>query len=138
MHCRSVHSVLFICFVCASNRVKSTLSMDKTSTPLPGSPSHDYHSPARTKPSDWSPSCAMLTPLSIRSNGSCDTLTPPLSPVLAEIPTNIMNETSTHNSRPSSIKSSQRQRRNNTCTEEALLRPSLEPKNLLSLFEEQD
>lgn len=124
--------------VCVSNRVKSRLSMDNTFTPLPGSPTHNHHSPARTKPSDWSTSCSKMTPSSIHSNGSYHTLTPSSSPVLAELQTNIMNETSAHNRHPSSIKSSQRHRQNRTCTEEALPRPSFEPKNLLSLFEEPD
>lgn len=118
------------------SRVKSSLSMDKTSTPLPGSPTHDCHSPARTKQSDWSPSYSMLTPSSIHSNGFCHTLSPASSPVLAELHPNIINETSTHNRHPSSVKSLQRNRRNRTCTEETLPRSSLEPKNLLSLFEE--
>lgn len=124
--------------VCVSNRVKSRLSMDNTSTPLPGSPAYDRQSPARTVPSDWSPSCSKMTPSSIHSNGSYHTLTPSSSPVLAELQTNIMNDTSAHNRPPSSVKSSQRRRQNRTCTEEALLRPSFEPKNLLSLFEKPD
>ncbi|XP_075890362.1 membrane-associated tyrosine- and threonine-specific cdc2-inhibitory kinase [Nelusetta ayraudi] len=121
-----------------SHRVKSRLSMDNTSTPLPGSPTHNHHSPARTKPSDWATSCSKMTTSSIHSNRSYHTLTPSSSPVLAELQTNIMNETSAHNRHPSSVKSSQRHRQNRTCTEEALPRPSFEPKNLLSLFEEPD
>lgn len=122
------------------HRVKSRLSMDSTSTPLPGSPAHSHQSPASTPTlsnlADWS-SCNLLhTSSSIHSNGSCHTLTPRSSPVHTEHHTDIKNQNSTHSRHSSSAKSLQRRGHNCTRTEEAFPRPNFEPKNLLSLFEE--
>uniref|UniRef100_A0A3Q3CKD3 non-specific serine/threonine protein kinase n=1 Tax=Haplochromis burtoni TaxID=8153 RepID=A0A3Q3CKD3_HAPBU len=83
-----------------SQRVKSRLSVESTSTPLPGSPMRYHQSP---------------TPSSIHTNGSCRTLTPKVSPIHVELDADPFQ--SLHSP---STKSSQR----------------LEPKNLLSLFEE--
>ncbi|KAM7370847.1 hypothetical protein PAMP_010361 [Pampus punctatissimus] len=123
-----------------SYRVKSRLSMESTSTPLPGSPAHNHRSPAHTPnhsvPFDWSSCNLAPTPSSIHTNGSCRTLTPSSSPIHAKLHTASMNENSTHSRHPSSAKSSQRRSRNWIRTEEAVPRPSFEPKNLLSLFED--
>lgn len=120
-----------------SHRVKSRLSVDSTSTPLPGSPKHNRRSPAHTRSysnlGDWSSCNLAQTPSSIHSNGSCHTLTPSTSPIHAELHADRMNEDST---RSSSTKSSQRGGRNWFRTEEALPRPNFEPKNLLGLFED--
>nr|XP_020479023.1 membrane-associated tyrosine- and threonine-specific cdc2-inhibitory kinase [Monopterus albus]XP_020479024.1 membrane-associated tyrosine- and threonine-specific cdc2-inhibitory kinase [Monopterus albus]XP_020479025.1 membrane-associated tyrosine- and threonine-specific cdc2-inhibitory kinase [Monopterus albus] len=121
-----------------SHRVKSRLSVESTSTPLPGSPQHNHRSPAHTpthsQQSDWSSCNLAQTPSSIHSNGSCHTLTPSASPIHAEHHTNSIN--SLQRRHPSSTKSSQRRNYNWVLTEEVLPRPNLEPKNLLSLFEE--
>ncbi|TNN51690.1 hypothetical protein EYF80_038102 [Liparis tanakae] len=120
-----------------SHRVKSRLSVDSTSTPLPGSPKHNQRSPAHTRSysnlGDWSSCNLAQTPSSIHSNGSCHTLTPSASPIHAELHADRMNEDST---RSSTTKSSQRGGRNWVRTEEALPRPNFEPKNLLGLFED--
>ncbi|XP_041828942.1 membrane-associated tyrosine- and threonine-specific cdc2-inhibitory kinase [Melanotaenia boesemani] len=106
------------------HRIKSRLSVESTSTPLPGSPTGTHQSPAHTSTcsvlGDW-PSCNLaLTPSSIHSNGSCHTITPSTSPVRTE--------------RYSG--SSKRCLHNWVQTEKGLIRPNFEPKNLLSLFEE--
>ncbi|XP_070783175.1 membrane-associated tyrosine- and threonine-specific cdc2-inhibitory kinase [Enoplosus armatus] len=122
-----------------SHRVRSRLSVDSTSTPLPVSASHNRRSPAHTPThsnlGDWSCNLAQ-TPSSIHSNGSCRTLTPRASPIHAELHTDILNENSTHSRHSSSTKSSQRRGHNWVRTEDALPRLNFEPKNLLSLFEE--
>ncbi|XP_068160772.1 membrane-associated tyrosine- and threonine-specific cdc2-inhibitory kinase [Antennarius striatus] len=116
-----------------SHRIKSRLTMESTSTPLQGSPTHSHRSPAHTPThsnlGDWSPCNLADTPYSVLSNGSHHVLAPSASPIHAELHT----EKSTHTS---SNKSFQRHSRNWTRTDEDLPRPSLEPKNLLSLFEE--
>ncbi|XP_029933034.1 membrane-associated tyrosine- and threonine-specific cdc2-inhibitory kinase [Myripristis murdjan] len=122
------------------HRVKSRLSKESTSTPLPASPTHSRHSPART-PSrsslgEWpSPSLAN-TPSSIHPNTSCHTLTPSLSPIPTEPHTVSPTKRSTDSRISASSKSSQRRGRNWARTEEAVPLSSFEPKNLLSLFEE--
>ncbi|XP_041818854.1 membrane-associated tyrosine- and threonine-specific cdc2-inhibitory kinase [Chelmon rostratus] len=123
-----------------SNRVKSRLSMESTSTPLPGSQTHShrspYHTPTHSNLGDWSSCNLAQTPSSIHSNGSCHTLTPSASPMHTELHADITNENSTRSRYSSSAKSSQRRGRSCIQVEEALLRPNFEPKNLLSLFEE--
>ncbi|XP_040922697.1 membrane-associated tyrosine- and threonine-specific cdc2-inhibitory kinase [Toxotes jaculatrix] len=123
-----------------SHRVKSRLSVESTSTPLPGSPTHNRRSPAHTPtPSnlgDWSPCNLAHIPSSNHSNGSCRTLTPSASPIHAELHTDSIDEKSTLSRLSTSTKSSQRRGRNWVRAEEALPRPNFEPKNLLSLFEE--
>lgn len=120
------------------HRVKSRLSMESTSTPLPGSPTHNHRSPAstptRSNLGDWS--FCNLPPSSTHSNGSCHTLTPSASPTHSEHHTDIKNEKSMHSRHSSSTKGSQRRGHSCIRTEEALSRPNFEPKNLLSLFEE--
>lgn len=127
-------------FVHVSGRVKSRLSMDSTSTPLPNLPNYSHQSPAstptRSNLGDWSSSNLMQTPSSIHSNGSFHTLTPSSSPRFAELHADIMNENYSYDRHPSSLKSSQRRGRNLIRTDEALPRPSFEPKNLLSLFDD--
>ncbi|XP_045925106.1 membrane-associated tyrosine- and threonine-specific cdc2-inhibitory kinase isoform X1 [Micropterus dolomieu] len=122
-----------------SHRVKSRLSVESTSTPLPGSQTHNHRSPAHTPThsnvGDWSCNLAQ-TPSSIHSNGSCHILTPSASPIHAELHTGTMNKNSTHSQQSSSSKSSLQRGHNWLRTEEALPRPNFEPKNLLSLFEE--
>ncbi|KAM3592829.1 uncharacterized protein V6R79_026027 [Siganus canaliculatus] len=121
-----------------SHRIKSRLSMESTSTPLPGSPMHSHRSPAHTPThsnlGDWSSCNLVLTPSSIHSNGSCHTLTPNASPIHTGVHTDARSENST--SSRLSAKSSQRHGPNWIGTEAPLPRPSFEPKNLLSLFEE--
>lgn len=120
------------------HRIKSRLSMESTSTPLPRSPTHNRQSPASTPTSsildDWHSYDLAQTPSSIHSNGSCHTLTPNASPIHAHHHTGDMKENSSCHA--SSCKSSQRRDRNWVLTEEVLPRPNFEPKNLLSLFEE--
>ncbi|XP_018542794.1 LOW QUALITY PROTEIN: membrane-associated tyrosine- and threonine-specific cdc2-inhibitory kinase [Lates calcarifer] len=124
-----------------SHRVRSRLTMESTSTPLPGSPTHNHRSPAHTPTlsnlGDWSSCNLAHTPSSIHSNGTCHTLTPSVSPIHAELHSDSVNEKSTQSRHSSSARSSQRRGRSNWVTaEEALPRPSFEPKNLLSLFDE--
>lgn len=123
-----------------SHRIKSRLAIESTSTPLPGSPSHNHRSPAHTPtPSvmeDWSSCNLPQTPFSVHSNGSCRTLTPSASPARSALRTDAANGNATHSRHSSSAKSSQRRSRHWVQTEEALPRPNFEPKNLLSLFEE--
>lgn len=123
-----------------SHRVKSRLSVESTSTPLPGSPMRHRHSPAHTPThsnlGNWSPCNLALTPSSIHTNGSCHTLTPSASPIRADPHTDSINEKSAQSRHSSSTKSSQRRCGNWVQAEEALPRPNFEPKNLLSLFEE--
>ncbi|XP_063338221.1 membrane-associated tyrosine- and threonine-specific cdc2-inhibitory kinase [Pelmatolapia mariae] len=119
-----------------SQRVKSRLSVESTSTPLPGSPMRYHQSPAHTPThsnlSGWFSCKLAQTPSSIHTNGSCRTLTPKVSPIHAELDADPFQ--SLHSP---STKSSQRRGRNWVQVEEAVPpRPSLEPKNLLSLFEE--
>ncbi|XP_069547751.1 membrane-associated tyrosine- and threonine-specific cdc2-inhibitory kinase [Brachyistius frenatus] len=118
-----------------SNRIRSRLSVESTSTPLPGSPIHNYQSPAHTPThsnlGDWFSCKGAQTPSSIHSNGSCHKLTPNASPIHTELHTG--SPTSLH---PSPAKSSVQRGRNWVRTEEVLPRPGFEPKNLLSMFEE--
>ncbi|XP_072229933.1 membrane-associated tyrosine- and threonine-specific cdc2-inhibitory kinase [Leuresthes tenuis] len=111
------------------HRVRSRLSVESTSTPLPGSPIHSRQSPAHASTcsvlGDWSSCNLALTPSSIHSNGSCLTLTPSASPIHAE-----------RHTASSSSKSSERCGHSWVRAEEAVTRPNFEPKNLLSLFEE--
>ncbi|XP_055006095.1 membrane-associated tyrosine- and threonine-specific cdc2-inhibitory kinase isoform X2 [Boleophthalmus pectinirostris] len=112
-----------------SHRLKSRLSLESTSTPLPRSPSHYHRSPAHTPNHsvlrEW-PSCHLpLTPSSINSFNSCHDLSPNGSPIKTS-----------QLSRQSSAKSTQRSGRNWVRANELLQRPNFEPKNLLSLFEE--
>ncbi|XP_008302285.1 membrane-associated tyrosine- and threonine-specific cdc2-inhibitory kinase [Stegastes partitus] len=115
-----------------SHRVKSRLSVDSTSTPLPGSLIRSRqspgHTPTHSRLADWS---LAPTPSSIHSNGSCRTLTPSASPIHTKLHTGSMQSLSS-----SSTKSSQRSGRNWVRKEEDCPRPNFEPKNLLSLFEE--
>ncbi|KAF0025401.1 hypothetical protein F2P81_022282 [Scophthalmus maximus] len=76
------------------------------------------------------------TPCSVRSNGSCRTLTPSASPIHTGLHMESMTEKSVQSRESSSTKSSQRRGHNWVQAEEALPRPNFEPKNLLSLFEE--
>ncbi|XP_026171774.1 membrane-associated tyrosine- and threonine-specific cdc2-inhibitory kinase [Mastacembelus armatus] len=121
-----------------SHRVKSRLSVESTSTPLPASPQPNHrspvHTPTHSKLGDWSSYNLAQTPSSIHSNGSYHTLTPSASPIHAGRHTD--NMSSTQSQRNSSTKSSQRRGCNWVRTEEDLPRSSFEPKNLLSLFEE--
>ncbi|XP_023126459.2 membrane-associated tyrosine- and threonine-specific cdc2-inhibitory kinase [Amphiprion ocellaris] len=115
-----------------SHRVKSRLSVESTSTPLQGSMIHSpAHTPTRSDLADWSSCNLAPTPSSIHSNGSCCTLTPSASPIHSERHTASMQSLNS-----SLTRSSQRSGRKRVRTEEALPRPSFEPKNLLSLFEE--
>lgn len=118
-----------------SRRIRSRLSVESTSTPLPGSPIHNHQSPAHTPThsslTDWSSCNWAHTPSSIHSNGSCHTLTPNASPVHTKLHT-----ASRQSLRSSSSKSSQRCDHNWIQTEPAVPRPSFEPKNLLSLFDD--
>lgn len=110
-----------------SHRLKSRLSLESTSTPLPGSPAH---TPNQSVLREW-PSCNLaLTPSSIHSIGSC--LTPNASPIHTDSLNNVSKL-----SRQSSAKSSKStDRRNWVRTDDLIQRPNFEPKNLLSLFEE--
>ncbi|XP_059181106.1 membrane-associated tyrosine- and threonine-specific cdc2-inhibitory kinase [Centropristis striata] len=123
-----------------SHRVRSRLSVGSTSTPLPGSPRIDHRSPAHTpthsKLCDWSSTHLAQTPSSIHSNGSCHTLTPSVSPIHAGLYADIMNENSTESPHSLSSRSSQQRGRSWVRAEEAFPKPNLEPKNLLSLFED--
>ncbi|KAF3704441.1 Membrane-associated tyrosine- and threonine-specific cdc2-inhibitory kinase [Channa argus] len=123
-----------------SQRVKSRLNVESTSTPLPCSPTQNHQSPAHTPThsilDDWSSYNLAHTPSSIHSNGSCHTLTPSVSPIHAEHQIGDIKEHSIQSCRSSSAKSSQRRGCNWVLTEEVLPRPNFEPKNLLSLFEE--
>ncbi|XP_037319165.2 membrane-associated tyrosine- and threonine-specific cdc2-inhibitory kinase isoform X2 [Pungitius pungitius] len=124
-----------------SHRIKSRLSAESTSTPLPLSPRHYRQSPAHTPThSDLggcSPFRSAQTPSSIHSNGSCRALTPGASPIRAEL---YRTDGGAAPSRPPSppppAESSRRAARNWVRSEEALPRPNFEPKNLLSLFED--
>ncbi|XP_034050563.1 membrane-associated tyrosine- and threonine-specific cdc2-inhibitory kinase [Thalassophryne amazonica] len=112
------------------HRVKSKLSLESTSTPLTCSPVRFHLSPAHT-PShldlgDLSCHIAPQTPSSMQSNGSCHTSNHDVSPA----------HNGLHMDRTKSTKFSQRRRQNGFRPDEALPCPSLEPKNLLSLFEE--
>ncbi|XP_034426231.1 membrane-associated tyrosine- and threonine-specific cdc2-inhibitory kinase [Hippoglossus hippoglossus] len=122
-----------------SQRVRSRMSVESTSTPLPVSPTRSHQSPARTPTlsnlGDWSCNLAQ-TPSSIHSNGSCRTLTPSAIPIHTELHTDGVNEKSAHSHHSSSAKSSQRRGPDSVRVEEVVPRPSFEPKNLLSLFEE--
>uniref|UniRef100_A0A3B4GJM5 non-specific serine/threonine protein kinase n=1 Tax=Pundamilia nyererei TaxID=303518 RepID=A0A3B4GJM5_9CICH len=90
------------------------------------------HTPTHSNLSGWFSCKLAQTPSSIHTNGSCRTLTPKVSPIHAELDADPFQ--SLHSP---STKSSQRRGRNWVQVEEAVPpRPSLEPKNLLSLFEE--
>ncbi|XP_074519831.1 membrane-associated tyrosine- and threonine-specific cdc2-inhibitory kinase [Halichoeres trimaculatus] len=122
-----------------THRLKSRLSVESTSTPLPASPTNSClgsaHTPTHSNVSDWF-SCSLThTPSRIHSDGSCHTLTPSVSPIHTGIHTCSMNE-NTHSQHSSSIRSSQRQGRSWVRSDESQSRPNFEPKNLLSLFEE--
>ncbi|XP_034563763.1 membrane-associated tyrosine- and threonine-specific cdc2-inhibitory kinase isoform X1 [Notolabrus celidotus] len=123
-----------------SHRLTSRLSVESTSTPLPVSLMNSRlsptHTPTHSNASDWFSCNLALTPSSIHSNGSCRTLTPSVSPIHGRIHTHSMNENSTHSQHTSSIRSSQRRGRTWVRTDESLSRSNIEPKNLLSLFEE--
>uniref|UniRef100_UPI0037E9A7AB membrane-associated tyrosine- and threonine-specific cdc2-inhibitory kinase n=1 Tax=Semicossyphus pulcher TaxID=241346 RepID=UPI0037E9A7AB len=123
-----------------SHRVRSRLSVESTSTPLPSSPTLNHRSPAHTPThstlGDWFSCNLAETPSSIHTNGSCRTLTPSVSPIHAGLHTHNMTETSTHSRHSSSSRSSQKRGRSWVRGEETLPRSTIEPKNLLSLFEE--
>lgn len=125
-------------FLHVSHRIKSRLSVDSTSTPLQGSPTHNYRSavstPTRLDLDDWSSSNLAQTPSSIHSNGSCHTLAPSAGSIHSELHTD-MNENNAHSCHSSSAKHSER-RGCSRIQMEVLPRPNFEPKNLLSLFEE--
>lgn len=110
-------------------RVRSRLSMENSSTPIPDSPLNSHHSPAHTPAhsdvSSWSSLQLAWTPSSIHLNGSCCTLTPGGSPMLTELQTG-----------SSPARSSLRCSRSRIQTDKPEPRPCFEPKNLLSLFEE--
>ena len=137
VYCRNtLQSTYVIYFICALfHRVRSRMSVESTSTPLPVSPTRSHRSPSRTPTlsnlGDWSCNLAQ-TPSSIHSNGSCHTLTPRAIPIHTELHTDAVNE-SRHSS---SAKSSQRRGPDLVRVEEIVPRPNFEPKNLLSLFEE--
>lgn len=122
------------------NRIKSRLTLESTSTPLPASPSYSHHSPAHTPTHsdivDWPSRNLTFTPSSIDSNGSFHTGVPCESPIHKKPHTDSVCDVSTHSRRSSCSKSSQQSGRKWVRTEEALPRPNFEPKNLLSLFEE--
>lgn len=129
-------TLLFYLPLFSCHRVKSRLSVESTSTPLPGSPMRYHQSPAHTPThsnlSGWFSCKLAQTPSSIHTNGSCRTLTPKVSPIHAELDADSFQ--SLHSP---STKSSQRRGHNWVQVEEVVPpRPSLEPKNLLSLFEE--
>ncbi|CAN9509214.1 unnamed protein product [Ophioblennius macclurei] len=105
-------------------RVRTRLSMENSSTPISTSKRYDRQSPART-PYHSDASMLTHTPSSIHSNGSCCTLTPGVDPLLADPQTS-----------PSPAGSSLRSSRRRLQIDKAEPRPSFEPKNLLSLFEE--
>ncbi|KAJ7984450.1 hypothetical protein DPEC_G00354960 [Dallia pectoralis] len=115
-----------------SHRLESRLSVGSTSTPLPNSsPKSPQLSPAHIH--TLSPSLNLThTPSSIHSDRSCHTLT--ASPNLSPIDTG-SQQMDTHSQHSTSANSARRPVRN--CVRpEPLPRPSFEPKNLLSLFEE--
>ncbi|XP_076007758.1 membrane-associated tyrosine- and threonine-specific cdc2-inhibitory kinase [Genypterus blacodes] len=120
-----------------SHRIRSRLSVDSTSTPLPTSPAHSHHSPARTPThsliADWPSRHLTFTPSSVHSSGSFHSGVPCMSPIHKETHTDSVCDVSALSRRSSS---SQRSGHKWVRSEEALPRPSLEPKNLLSLFEE--
>ncbi|XP_019963300.1 membrane-associated tyrosine- and threonine-specific cdc2-inhibitory kinase [Paralichthys olivaceus] len=120
-----------------SHRVRSRMSVDSTSTPLPVSPtrSHPARTPTHSNLGEWSCNLAQ-TPSSIHSNGSCRTLTPSASPIHTELHTDSVNEKSAQSRHSSSARSTQRRGPDWVGAEEVLPRLSFEPKNLLSLFEE--
>ncbi|XP_007572863.1 membrane-associated tyrosine- and threonine-specific cdc2-inhibitory kinase [Poecilia formosa] len=110
-----------------SNRIKSGLSVESTSTPLPGSPVRGPVHSTQSVLGSWSSCSLPLTPTSSHLNNSCHKLTPDVSPIHAE----------RHPGSPSTA-STERRRRGRVRAEEAAAtpRPNFEPKNLLSLFEE--
>uniref|UniRef100_A0A3B5KTF3 non-specific serine/threonine protein kinase n=1 Tax=Xiphophorus couchianus TaxID=32473 RepID=A0A3B5KTF3_9TELE len=106
--------------------IKSRLSVESTSTPLPGSP---VRSPVRSTQSvlgGWSSSNLPLTPTSSHLNAFCHKLTPNVSPIRAE----------RHPGSPSTSSSERRRHGRVQADEAPPPRPNFEPKNLLSLFEE--
>lgn len=125
--------------ICPFYRVKSTLSMENTSTPLPGSRSHHHRSrdctPTRLILNDGSSRDFVHSPPSTPSNGTYNTLTPSRSPVNNRFCSGIVNGKLANSRHSPPDKNSQR-RGYNWIQEEALPRPNFEPKNLLSLFEE--
>ncbi|TNN03885.1 hypothetical protein fugu_000914 [Takifugu bimaculatus] len=123
-----------------SHRVKSMLSMENTSTPLPGSRSHHHRSrdctPTRLILSDGSSRDFVHSPPSILSNGTYNTLTPSRSPVNTRLRSDMVNGKLANSRHSPPDKNSQQRGYNWIQKEEALPRPNFEPKNLLSLFEE--
>lgn len=121
-------------------RVKSMLSMENTSTPLPGSRSHHHRSrdctPTRLILSDGSSRDFVHSPPSILSDGTYNTLTPSRSPVNTRLRSDMVNGKLANSRHSPPDKNSQRRGYNWIQKEEALPRPNFEPKNLLSLFEE--
>lgn len=123
-----------------SHRLKSRLSVESTSTPLPASPASSHlgstHTPTHSNVSSWFSCNLTHTPSRIPSSGSCHTLTPSVSPIHAGIHTHSINENSTHSQHSSPTRSSQRRGRSWVRSAKSSSRPNIEPKNLLSLFEE--
>ncbi|XP_029977421.1 membrane-associated tyrosine- and threonine-specific cdc2-inhibitory kinase [Sphaeramia orbicularis] len=124
-----------------SHRLKTRLSMESTSTPLPDSPARHRsppHTPNRSVSDDWLSCNLAQTPSSIHTNGSCYTMTPSASPIHTESHTDSVNKTSTSCRRSSSKKSVPRsgRGRNWVIAEKDFPRQNFEPKNLLNLFEE--
>lgn len=101
-----------------SHRLKLRMSLESTSTPFPGS-----GSPAGTPTHlrKWNSCNLALSPSAIHLNGSCHTLTPNASPIHSAS----MSKVSRLSPQTSPVGD-----------DEILLRHNLEPKNLLSLFEE--
>lgn len=116
------------------------MSMESTSTPRPGAPTHDRCSPAHTPThstmGDWSSCNLGQSPSSILSNGSNHTETPNGNLEHAGLHAGITDENSAQSHLSSSKKSFQWRGHNWITREADLPRPNLEPKNLLSLFEE--
>lgn len=121
-------------------RVKSALSTENTSTPLPGSTSLHHRSrdctPTRLILSDGSSRDFVHPPSSILSNGTYNTLTHTRSPVNTGLRSDAVNGKVANGGHSSPGGNSQRRGHNWIQMEEALPRPTFEPRNLLSLFEE--
>lgn len=115
--------------------MKSRLSVESTSTPLPGNRRSLANTPTHSDVCDWYSCNLEQTPSSMHSNG-CHTLTPSSSLNHTELYTDSLNENCSESRKSSSSRLSQRHGRNWTRTEEALPRSNFEQKNLLKLFEE--
>ncbi|XP_028331857.1 membrane-associated tyrosine- and threonine-specific cdc2-inhibitory kinase isoform X2 [Gouania willdenowi] len=105
-------------------------SVESTSTPRPLSPSV-VHTPTHSSVGDWSSSHLASTPSSIHSKGSCLTLTPSGSPLhhrSAHGSRRSLHLSSTTSSNPLTLRWMEKG--------DDVTRSTLEPKNLLSLFEE--